>query len=95
MIVAFAAFAVSAALAAVFGVLYFKSKKNAPAQSNNKVDATTEQVSQPAPEEPEEETKEEPKEESEELENKDPNESTDGSDAEWQCEYLEKQWKIE
>ena len=78
MIVAIAAFVVSAALAAVFGVLYFKSKKIEPVQNN---EAVEKQVSQPAQEEPQEETKEEPKAESEELANKDPNESTDGSDT--------------
>ena len=79
MIVAIAAFAVSAAAAVVFGVLYFKSKKIAPVQNNEAVENP---VSQPTPEESQEETKEEPKEESKESANQAPNESTDGSDAE-------------
>ena len=83
MIVAIAAFVVSAAAAAFFGVLYFKSKKTAPVQNNEAVENP---VSQPAPEESQEETKEESveetKAESEESANQAPNESTDGSDAE-------------
>ena len=79
MIVAIAAFAVSATAAVVFGVLYFKSKKTAPVENNETVEK---QVNQPAAEETKEEPVEEPKEESKESANQDPNESTDGSDAE-------------
>ena len=72
MIVAICAFAVSAAAAAVFGVLYFKSKKNSSATGSESAEKTNEQIDQ----EKSEEAKETPEELAEE-----PNESTDGFDA--------------
>ena len=72
MIVAICAFAVSAAVAAFFAVLYFKAKKNQSATSSESVETTNEQTHQ--------ETSEDAKGTPEELA-EEPNESTDGSDA--------------
>ena len=81
MIVAFSAFAVSAAAAVVFGVLYFKAKKNQPVVTANAITETKNlpQDYQKTEAKIKENIEENIEENTEDLANEDPNESTDTS----------------